>query len=356
MDPEKADGTLFRVGPYGLLRFTVGTVRLGIVITAGGSDLGMLGVLKRVISPRLPASARFQLRRSLSLTALRLKHDAIARTLEAREIDGEVYFLQEFVHGVNLVQLEAAVTARQPFPIPIAVHIVREVSRALAYAHTAGDASVAHGDLTPENIIVSYAGDVKVIDFGGAAARAANSESSAAVPRRLHLAPELLRGQGADALSDIYALGALLWRLLSSRPAPHAAPRDGPMSPSVLNPDVPPALEAVFLSAVAPDRARRYQTAAALHEALAPFEPAGYDGRRVLASLLAARFPVEDDREALAESVRKAREQLIPKFSHAGAQPFLRFRRDEDLGCLSSVIIIVGTTLALGGALLSSCC
>jgi hypothetical protein len=128
------------------------------------------------------------------------------------------------------------------------------------------------------------------------------------------------------------------------------------MSPSVLNPDVPPALEAVFLSAVAPDRARRYQTAAALHEALAPFEPAGYDGRRVLASLLAARFPVEDDREALAESVRKAREQLIPKFSHAGAQPFLRFRRDEDLGCLSSVIIIVGTTLALGGALLSSCC
>jgi len=209
--------------------------------------------------------------------ALGLSHPNLARTYEVTTLGGDPCFVQEFVHGITLHTLEARLSS--PMPAPVACLIVREVALALAYAHERG---IVHRDLAPTNIMVAYDGTVKLIDFGLAKHLAPRSNEppltavGAPVGRKFYQAPEMLEGRPATPLTDIFALGVILWELLARRDFPYSGSgntnlRAVPDPPSLTNTAVSAELDAIALRAVSYDPSRRTAAAADLARELAPF-------------------------------------------------------------------------------------
>jgi formylglycine-generating enzyme required for sulfatase activity/predicted Ser/Thr protein kinase len=190
---------------------------------------------------------------------LRLDHPGICRVHDAGIESGIPYIAMSYVEGVTLAGL-GDVTARE------AVRIVAEVARIVEIAHGAG---VIHGDLKPENVVMTSGGRCVVLDFGVSRFLDATLPGSSVQGGTLpYLAPERLERQ-ADVRSDVYGLGAVLFELVTRR-TPFAAPtragllkalltEDTPLARSVV-PEVDRDLEAVLARALARDPARRYQT------------------------------------------------------------------------------------------------
>jgi serine/threonine-protein kinase len=200
-------------------------------------------------------------------------------------------------------------------PLAIAGHIVSEVARALAYAHAFGDRGIVHRDVTPDNVMLSFSGDVKLVDFGIARSNVDATLTGAGhvVGRPTYTAPEVWDGAQADRRADIYSLGVVLWQLLTARRFEGVRPRGTrpAPAPSAYNGEVPPALDAVVARALSPDPAQRHQTADELHEALRACAPAGFVPRPALAELLARHFDVARERRMLAAEVEHAQRFLV---------------------------------------------
>jgi serine/threonine-protein kinase len=305
-------------GRYALLGFSGagGMGRLDIALAAGGAGLTRLCVLKRMHPDLEEPDQEKRFLREAKI-ALGLSHGAIAQTLDVDEVDGELCILQELVHGASLGEFERRAASREPLPLPITLHIVREVARALAYAHAYGGKGVVHRDVAPDNVMLAYTGEVKLVDFG--IAKSLGGETTAltavghVVGRPMYTAPEVRAGAPASAASDLYSLGVVLWQLLTGRSFPDPVPAGGPALPSRLNPAVSPEVDAVVRRAVASTPEARFPSATALGEALARLLPPGFVGDREIAKLLAAHFPVEEERRALAEKVARAQAELFAR-------------------------------------------
>ncbi|HET8768590.1 MAG TPA: Stk1 family PASTA domain-containing Ser/Thr kinase [Pedococcus sp.] len=180
------------------------------------------------------------------------------------------YIVMEYVEGQTLRQL---LQERSPLDPSEAARITEGVLDALAYSHRMG---IVHRDIKPANVMVGRHGEVKVMDFGIARAMAdANAtmtQTQAVIGTAQYLSPEQAQGKHVDARSDLYSTGCLLFELLTGRPpfqadSPVAIAyqhvEQAPLRPSALNTDVPPALDAVVLHALAKDREARYQDATA---------------------------------------------------------------------------------------------
>ncbi|MDR6863259.1 Stk1 family PASTA domain-containing Ser/Thr kinase [Phycicoccus sp. 3266] len=180
------------------------------------------------------------------------------------------YIVMEYVEGQTLRQL---LGERSPLDPSEAARITEGILDALAYSHRMG---IVHRDIKPANVMVGRHGEVKVMDFGIARAMAdANAtmtQTQAVIGTAQYLSPEQAQGKHVDARSDLYSTGCLLFELLTGRPpfqadSPVAIAyqhvEQAPLRPSALNPDVPPALDAVVLHALAKDREARYQDATA---------------------------------------------------------------------------------------------
>jgi serine/threonine-protein kinase len=271
----------------------------------GGPEAADVCVLKRLHADTRSPEQEARFRREAAI-ASRLSHDAIARTLAVDEIDGEVLLLQELVMGVDLRRLTARLAAiGERLPVPLAVYVVTEVARALHYAHTFAGMGIVHRDVTPDNIMLAFSGAVKLVDFGIARsnADATLTQAGFVVGRPIYTAPEIWNGARADSRSDIYSLGVVLWQLLAGRALELG---DTASNPSKINPDVPPALAAVNLRSFDAGPARRYQSAHAMREALAPHLPETFDARAKLSELIARHFDVAREQRMLAEDVARA--------------------------------------------------
>lgn len=208
-----------------------------------------------------------------------LVHENILQVYQLIDIHGADAIVMEYVHGVTIEGINARLDDIEDYIQPdLAAFIVSRVARALAYAHTKRSRDgralgIVHRDVTPSNILINWQGVVKLSDFGIAKAADIRSidENQAIVGKTPYLSPEQARHQGADALSDIFALGLVLYEALVGRIAyptndvkellaMHGA---GPPT-SVLdyNPDIPSHLEAIMLRMMAFDRAARFQSAA----------------------------------------------------------------------------------------------
>src|ERR1051325_5235401 len=198
---------------------------------------------------------------------LKLSHGNLVVTFDAGDVDGEFFIAMELVEGKDLREIwNRCVRTRTRIPLDVALHVVREVARALAYVHTYGDLNLVHRDVAPPNILLSYFGQVKLTDFGLARSVLKKEQTAPGVVfgRASYLAPEQARGEVADARTDIYSLGMVLWELLTGNQYLQLANLDPttamslvrhpqPQTPSAKAPWIGPELDAVALKALAPD-------------------------------------------------------------------------------------------------------
>jgi len=236
----------------------------------------------KVLHPHLTSdpqvAARFE---HEARAASKLDHPAIVRVLDHGRVGDTSYLVMPLREGPSLKEyLEER--AGHPVPVADAVNLVARLADALDYAHRYG---VVHRDVKPSNVLLS-GGDLRegmIVDFGVAHLTEATVEtaSGTTLGTPAYMAPEQGAGEQPDARTDVYALAAMLFEMVTGRPpfraeSPYAVImhhiHTPPPSPRSFRPDLPPAVEAVILRALAKDPANRYATAAdfaaALHRSL----------------------------------------------------------------------------------------
>ena len=184
------------------------------------------------------------------LTAL--SHPNVTTLFDVGEHEGRVYFAFEFQKGQSL----RAESAGRAMNVRRAVEIAIQIADAVADAHAAG---FVHGGLSPESIVISAKGRAKIPAFE-LAAQGGFEHDGREARLRDYESPEEANGQPPDDRSDIYSVGAILYEMLTTRRPMHR----GASAPSASNPKVPKEIDAVVLKALAPNPARRYQSAVGL--------------------------------------------------------------------------------------------
>ena len=296
-----------QLGPYVLLRL-LGAGGMGDVYLALAGRLGMEKpcVVKRLAQHSTSEDGE-RFRREATL-ARKLSHGAIAQTLAVDEIDGELIIAQELLHGRSLSSvLATCLRSRDHLPSRLAVHIAREVARALSYAHEQG---VTHRDIAPDNVMLTFTGEVRLLDFGIARTTSDPrlTRPGWSVGREAYAAPEVAAGGGGDSRSDIYSLGVLLWQLLARRPPP----ANELLTPaSRLNHEVSPALDAIVARAAAPNPGERFERADDVLKALGAHLPADFAGHAEIASFLQKHHDLTRERELLETDLGRGRAFLL---------------------------------------------
>jgi tRNA A-37 threonylcarbamoyl transferase component Bud32 len=254
---------------------------MGVVYKARQRSLGRTVALKTILDGRLGSEAAVQRFRREARAAAGLDHPNIVPIYEVGQCDGRHYFTMALVDGSSLLAL---VKKDGPPALPAAVAIVLAVAEAVDYAHTQG---IIHRDLKPDNILMDRQGRPRVTDFG--LARSLQEEGGPTASGDVlgtpnYMAPE--QGMGKSELigpaADIYALGGILYFLLTGRAPFRGASslevlyqvlEQPPVPPRQLNARVPEGLQAVCLKCLEKDPARRYATASELARALRPWAP-----------------------------------------------------------------------------------
>jgi serine/threonine protein kinase len=306
---------------------TIGRYVLESRIAAGGmaevwlaQATGPRGFEKRVviksILPHLAETPEFvRLFVNEARIAAALQHPNIVQTFELGETEAGYFIAMEHIPGRTLRELAArARETDKVLPPWFVCRVAGEVCDALQYAHEAEDGKgrrlgVVHRDVTPENVMVTPAGDTKVLDFGVArASREPMTHSGILKGKFAYLAPEQIdTDEQTDHRADIYALGVVMYELVTARQPYRARTQIGllrsirdrdvrPAPPRQLAAWVPESLEALILKAIQKDPRRRFQQAielrAALDQCLATLGL--FPTRRHVAQQLEALFPTED--------------------------------------------------------------
>jgi beta-lactam-binding protein with PASTA domain/predicted Ser/Thr protein kinase len=221
----------------------------------------------KTLLPQFARDASFVGRfRREAQAAARLNHPGIVSVYDSGT-DGETpYIVMQFIEGRTLADYLASGKTIPPMK---ATQVAKEIAEALAAAHAEG---VIHRDIKPANVMVTRDGKVLVMDFGIArliSGPETAPQTSAVLGTASYLSPEQAQGQSVDARTDIYALGVVLYEMLTGRPpftgdSPMAIAykqvNATPEAPSSVNRDVPPELDAVVMRALSKNPANRYQT------------------------------------------------------------------------------------------------
>ncbi|MFY2560588.1 protein kinase domain-containing protein [Corallococcus terminator] len=256
--------------------------------------VGEAGVTKPVlikkVLPEYAQDERFiQMFISEARISASLSHGNIAQVFDFGRTDGEHFLAMELVDGPPLHRIikRALQHGLSAVPVAQAVFIAMEICRGLHYAHTRKDSrgvplGIVHRDISPENVLVSYEGQVKVVDFGIAKARELrgfNTEPGVVKGKYLFFSPEQARGEDVDARTDVWAAGVVLYQMLCGR-----LPLQGPEyvvmhqlqegrfpSARSLRPELPAELDDIVQKALAVKKEERFESALALAEALSGF-------------------------------------------------------------------------------------
>ncbi|WP_214467447.1 Stk1 family PASTA domain-containing Ser/Thr kinase [Microbacterium flavescens] len=289
----------------------------------------------KILDRELAGDNAFRTRFRLEAQAAsRMAHPTIVRVYDAGEDsetqpDGTVrplpFIIMELVKGALLKDIISA----GPVPVTDAVRYVDGILEALEYSHRAG---VVHRDIKPGNVMVTDAGQVKVMDFGIARAVSDSSstvaETTAILGTAAYFSPEQAKGEPVDARADLYSAGVVLYELIAGRqPFRGESPvavayqhvSEAPLPPSEVNESVPRSLDAVALRALAKDPYQRYQDAGSFREAL----DATIDGRspskRQLGALTSELYgPNPKQAAETARSLRQLSTDTTMKRTQAG--------------------------------------
>lgn len=217
----------------------------------------------------------------------RLHHNNIVQVYDFTEVDGSYALVMEHVDGADLRSLlSACETAKTRLSVPMALFIAGCAARALHYAHTKTDEitnealGIVHRDISPQNILISYEGDVKITDFGIASAENKMTETRPGVVKGKYsyMSPEQVAAKPLDGRSDVFSLAIVLWetlamkRLFAGMSEVESIRKvqncEIPYDLSELNPEIDQELKAIVMKGLSKDRKQRYQTAAAFEKDL----------------------------------------------------------------------------------------
>lgn len=308
----------------------------GAAVVYAAEQLGLRRVVALKVYPvgafLAPALAqRFE--REAQLLA-RVHHENVVPIFDSGTLaDGSPYLVVQRLHGESL----AARLLNGPLPIAEAVEVTRQVLSALS---ALSDAGIAHRDVKPDNLVLDRFGDgptvVKLVDFG--IAKDLNEEPSCVLEDLLgtpnYMAPEQIRGEAIDARCDLYALGAVLYEMLTGR-TPHAretmedAARatlfEAIVPVRALRPDCPQELEQIVMRALAHAPENRFATAQEMRDALDALEAAEEPEGPLL--LLSARA---DGTRRIAARPKSARRRIVRKLSFAAAALLAAWGAQQD--------------------------
>jgi eukaryotic-like serine/threonine-protein kinase len=256
------------LGRYQLL-FMLGQGGMGEVHLArltGAAGFEKLCIVKTVL-PHLMGDQNFIDRFHHEARVLvQLTHSNIAQVYDMGEVENTLYMAIEYVAGVDLSRVESRVERQQvQMPIPMAVYIGQQINEALGYAHRKVGADgmplgIVHRDVSPQNVMVSYEGEVKVIDFGLAKSTARSKQTlpSTVMGKLGYMSPEQALAKQVDHRSDIFSSGIVVWEMLAGRSmyqggtmsemVAQMAVADVP-SLSAVRPDISPTLEQIVMRA-----------------------------------------------------------------------------------------------------------
>lgn len=255
----------------------------------GANGLSKFVAVKRILPQYSDNDEFIEMFKEEAKVAINLNHSNVVSIYDFGIEKGQFFLVMEYVEGRNLRQiLNELKKANKSINIEQAVYIVKEAAAGLDHAHRCTDSksgkplNITHRDMSPQNIMISFEGESKVIDFGIAKAEKETEATKAGTLKGkfAYMSPEQSEGLPIDPRTDVFALGIILWELLandrlftgSNEAAILRKVRDCQIPPiRKINPLVPPELERIVMKALAKDKNVRYQTAANLQKDLNRF-------------------------------------------------------------------------------------
>lgn len=280
-------------------------ILLGRLVGPGGFERPV--VIKRILPHLARQKAFFDMFLDEARIAASIRHHNVVHVQELVHEGDELFLVMEYLEGESVAGLARRLVNRaEPLPMALGGYIVAEACAGLHASHellAPGGAkqNLVHRDVTPQNVFVTYDGQVKILDYGIAKAADGSSRTEAGQVKGKfeYMSPEQCKGEPLDRRSDIFALGILLYELTTGRrlfksatplEAVKAICRDSIVPPSRLVDDYPRALEQVCLRALSASREDRYPTSAEM--------------RRAILACMRATQPVEEPGEQLATLMR----------------------------------------------------
>jgi serine/threonine protein kinase len=258
----------------------------GKVFGAGGFE--RLVAIKRIL-PNIAEDEEFiSMFQDEAKISVQLTHANICQIYELNRIGPSLYIAMEYVPGKDLRSIfERARKKGEPPPVPLVCYVIGKLCEGLDYAHRkkdqhGRDLNVVHRDISPQNVLISFEGEVKVIDFGIAKAAGKVTKTQAGILKGKfgYMSPEQIRGLPLDRRSDVFAIGVCLYELLTGErlfvgesdfQVLEKVRKAEVLPPSTYNRKIPEALERIVLKGLAKDPAERFQYASELADELQRF-------------------------------------------------------------------------------------
>ncbi|KYG66028.1 hypothetical protein AZI86_02880 [Bdellovibrio bacteriovorus] len=257
--------------------------------STGAVGVNKFVAIKRILPQYSDHQEFIEMFKEEAKIAVNLNHGNVVSIYDFGVERSQFYLVMEYVEGRNLRQiLNELKKSNTQFTIEQIVYMIKEVAAGLDHAHRCIDGTtgkplnIVHRDMSPQNVMVSFEGEVKIIDFGIAKAETQLEATKAGTLKGKYgyMSPEQADGQSIDTRTDIFSLGIVLWELLAndrlftsnSEAAILRKIRECQI-PSIrkINPSIPPELEQIVNKALAKDKSLRYQTASAFHRDLNRF-------------------------------------------------------------------------------------
>lgn len=269
-------------------------------------------VAVKIVHPHLLQYPEFvkMFNREARLAAL-LQHPNIVQIIDFGRINNASFLAMEYVHGKNLAEIVSGYN--EPLPVDLCIFLMLQVSRGLHYSHTKRNESgeplhIVHRDISPQNLLVSFQGEVKITDFGISKAKSEPSLTQAGVikGKLAYMAPEHVLGETVNQQADIYSLGIVFYEILSNRRLYHfttdaeainTIPKKIVPPIKSIRPDIPAGLNSIVMKCLEKDLKLRYRHAAELYDDLNNLKKhyqITYDESNLI-SFMQAHFRVEDD-------------------------------------------------------------
>lgn len=285
------DGMPMKFGKYTLIRKLAsgGMAELFLAIQRSVAGFEKLIVIKRILPQMNQDRGFIDMLLHEARVAATLSHPNIVQIFDVGEVDGVYYIAMEHVHGEDIRSVVRQMKKKgvREFPMEHALSILLGMCAGLAYAHERSELdgtplNIVHRDISPQNVVVTFSGDVKIVDFGIAKSDRASEHTEAGklkgkVP---YMSPEQARGQDVDSRSDIFSAGVMLFELTTGKrlfkgPSEFETLKmicesEYPL-PSKVRPGYPAELEKIVIKALAKERVERYQTAREMQAALEEF-------------------------------------------------------------------------------------